>query len=104
MGNFIGDQVGWERNSGVVLKISFTKNFQNNRTVLNKVNYIPTFVNKYYANGKMVFQTIPVDESILKLEQGEAPESLSEEILPVLKQIASYTRQQLGPDIHLRDN
>jgi len=104
LGNFIGDQNGVERNSGVLLKMKFTKDFQNNRAALEEINFIPTYVNKYYTGGKRAFQVIPVEESILSWERGEPLPNLSKDTIPVLRQVLNAARQQLGPDYYRSDS
>lgn len=95
MGNFISHQIGQERNSGIVLKIKFTKHFDSGETFLETVSYTPTFSHSYYENGKKQFRVVPVENTIEKIEAGTEP-YMSKADLPVLKAVLKSTRSQLG--------
>ena len=107
MGNFIGHQIGIERNSGIVLKMKFSKDFEQDETILDEVSYIPTFSHPYYINGKRQFRVVPVEETIEKISEGEES-ILDSSDIPVLQTVLENTRKQLGnPFMNLnnqRDN
>ena len=100
MGNFIGDQIGTERNSGIVLNIQFTKDFGTGRTSLSRVSYTPTYSQAYIEDGRRKFRVIPVADTITKVERGEDP-YLSKEHLPLLQQVLDSTTKILGPGFSL---
>ncbi|MBC7074477.1 MAG: CapA family protein [Syntrophomonadaceae bacterium] len=96
MGNFISHQRGRERNSGIVLKIKFSKDFSKGDTFLEEVSYTPTYSHSYYENGKMKFRVIPVEQTIRKIKQGKE-RYLGSEHLPLLQAVLDHTSAQLGP-------
>jgi len=95
MGNFIGDQRGIERNSGIVLKLRFTKDFTTGATALQEVSYTPTYSHSYRENGRQQFRVIPVEETIGAIKAHTEP-YLTESDLPVLEQVLARTRHCLG--------
>lgn len=95
IGNFISHQRGVERNSGIVLKLKFTKNFDEGTTLLDEVSYTPTFSHHYYDNGKMGFRVVPVQKTIERIMAGEDP-YLGINDVPVLEQVLNTTTSRLG--------
>lgn len=95
MGNFIGHQRGLERNSGVVFKMVFTKNFDTGSTQLMQLSYTPTFSHNYSLNGKQQFRVVPVESIINRIEQGQET-ILDSSDLPVLREVLADTRGRLG--------
>ncbi|WP_207641627.1 CapA family protein [Syntrophomonas palmitatica] len=96
MGNFISSQIGNERNSGIVLKMKFKKDFAAGKTDLQEVSYTPTFTHSYYQSGKRYFRVIPIERTIQKIKQGEEP-LMNQADLSLLQSVLASTRQQLGP-------
>jgi len=96
MGNFISHQRGMERNSGVILKIKFSKDFKSGNIFLKEVSYTPTYSHHYYESGKMKFRVVPVEETMQKIEEGKEP-YLNRDYLPVLQAVLDHTNSQLGP-------
>lgn len=95
MGNFISAQNGRERNSGIVLKMKFSKDFTSGETLLDEVSYTPTYSHPYYDQGKLKYRVIPVEAGIERIKQGQDP-FMSERDLPVLEAVLQSTRSQLG--------
>lgn len=95
MGNFIGHQRGWERNSGLILKLKFTKDFRQGETYLQEVSYVPTFSHPFIKNGRQQFRVVPVEKAIDNIEKGQEP-YLTASDLPVLKKVLDHTHKQLG--------
>lgn len=95
IGNFISHQRGVERNSGIVLKLKFTKDFDKGTTIIEEVSYTPTFSHNYYDNGKMGFRVVPVQKTIEKIMTGHEP-YLSDKDLPTLESILATTTTRLG--------
>lgn len=95
MGNFISHQIGQDRNSGIVLKLKFTKNLDSRETFLTEVDYTPTFSHYYYENGKRKFRVVPVEKTIEKITAETEP-FMTENDLPVLKAVLNSTRERLG--------
>lgn len=95
MGNFISSQHGRERNSGIVLKMKFSKNINSGETILDEVSYTPTYSHPYYDQGKLKYRVIPVEASIERIKQGQDP-FMTERDLSVLEAVLQSTRSQLG--------
>ncbi|MHB1653815.1 MAG: CapA family protein [Desulfitobacteriaceae bacterium] len=95
MGNFIGDQNGLERNSGIVLKLQFTKDFNSNQTTIDSVSYIPTFSYSYMKNGVKKFRVVPIVETIKNIQSGQE-QYLKANDISTLEKALSQTRKQLG--------
>ncbi len=95
LGNFIGDQHGVERNSGVILNIKVTKDFQRGKTFLSEVSYIPTFSQSYYENGRKKFRVVSVTDSIRNIQEGKDPYFMATD-LPILEKVLASTTHLLG--------
>ncbi|NLB87669.1 MAG: hypothetical protein GX790_00335 [Syntrophomonadaceae bacterium] len=78
-----------------MLKLKFTKNFDEGTTILDEVSYTPTFSHHYYDNGKMGFRVVPVQKTMEKIMAGEDP-YLGSKDLPVLEEVLSTTTSRLG--------
>lgn len=96
MGNFISHQNGQERNSGIVLKMDFSKDPESKQARLESVAYTPTFSHYYQANGKTRFRVVAVEETIERIRNGEESIFTSQD-LPVLQAVLDDTRRRLGP-------
>lgn len=95
MGNFMGNQVGVERNSGVILNLRFTKNTADDSTILTGVTAIPTFIHPYDVDGQRMFRVFPVEETIKAIQSGKEP-YLGEDSLPTLQQVLDTTNNTLN--------
>jgi len=95
MGNFIGDQRGVERNSGVILNLTFQKDVTGGQTVLKNVSYTPTYSHSYLDKGRLCFRVVDVKDAIRKVQEGKDP-YLKRSDLAVLKQVLAQTQKQLG--------
>lgn len=116
LGNFIGDQRGEERNSGVILQLKFLqeKRFSSKNgsssdasevgisktTRLEEVRFIPTYSHSYYEKGKQQFRVVPLEETIRKLKANEE-KILSSKDLPMLENILKVTQERLGSNYHV---
>lgn len=98
MGNFISDQKGLERNSGIVLKMKFTKNFNTGETLLAEASYTPTYSHSYYINGNRQFRVVPVEATISKILAEKEP-YLNRQHLPILQEVLNTTRSKLGKGV-----
>lgn len=96
MGNFISHQNGQERNSGIVLKMDFSKDSSTNQTRLESVDYTPTFSHHYQLNGKTRFRVVAVEDTIQRIRDGEEKVFTSQDI-PMLQSVADDTKSRLGP-------
>lgn len=97
MGNFISNQRGLERNSGVILNMKFIKNLTTGITRLSQVNYIPTYCHTYMIDGKRKFRVVSVEKALDDIRQEREPYFTYDDI-PVLEQVLESTRSQLGAE------
>ncbi|KAB2953847.1 CapA family protein [Heliorestis acidaminivorans] len=97
MGNFLADQRGLERNSGIVLTTSWEKNFDTKELRLLEVNYVPTYSHRYYEHQRMHLRVVPIEETMEKIKNKEEP-FLTQKDLPTLQTVLDDTRRRLGPE------
>ncbi|MEN6389407.1 MAG: CapA family protein [Syntrophomonas sp.] len=96
MGNFISNQEGPERNSGIVLKLKYHKDASQGKTLLQEVSYSPTYSHHYQVGGETRFRVVPIEETIAKINNGqEAVFSTGD--LPLLQAVLADTKSRLGP-------
>ncbi|MEG0050725.1 MAG: CapA family protein [Terrisporobacter sp.] len=66
LGNYLSNQdrntVGRYSEDGLMVNIDITKESNKEEAKISKVTCIPTWVNKYAANGKYVYEIIPIDD------------------------------------------
>ncbi|MEN6389406.1 MAG: CapA family protein [Syntrophomonas sp.] len=96
MGNFISDQNGQDRNSGIVLKLKFHKDAIQGKTLLQEVSYTPTYSHHYKVGGATRFRVVPVEETIAKIKNGQE-KVFSTRDLPLLQAVLADTKSRLGP-------
>jgi poly-gamma-glutamate synthesis protein (capsule biosynthesis protein) len=94
MGNSMGNQNGVERNSGVILKLQFTKNLNQGNTYLSGVSYTPIFMHPYHINGRQMFRVVPIEATIKAIQAGKDP-YLGADSIPLLQEVLTATRKQL---------
>lgn len=97
MGNSISHQRGLERNSGIVLKMEFSKNFSSGDTELTHVSYTPTFSHSYYDQGKIKFRVVPVQQTLEKIMTGKEP-YMDRSFVPILETVYADTTARLGEE------
>lgn len=97
MGNFISHQIGQERNSGIVLKVTFCKDLNTDLTQIESISYTPTFSHPYQENGRTRFRVIAVESTINRILQGEEG-IFTEQNIPLLQGVLQDTRGRLGPN------
>ncbi|MDD4803202.1 MAG: CapA family protein [Syntrophomonas sp.] len=95
MGNSMGNQNGVERNSGVIVKLEFTKDFNLNETSLNGITCTPIFMHPYHENGRRMFRAVPVEATIQAIKAGKDP-YLQSDSLPLLQQVLADSIKQLN--------
>lgn len=119
LGNFIGDQRGEERNSGVIVQLKFliekrispstgssieTSTPEITKTTrLEEVRLIPTYSHSYYEKGKQQFRVVPLEETIRKIKGNEEQILLSKD-LPVLENVLKTTQERLGKNYLVKYN
>lgn len=97
MGNFISNQQGQERNSGIVLKLKFHKDASQGKTLLQEVSYTPTYSHHYQVEGKTKFRVVPIEQTIAKIKNGQE-KIFSSRDLPLLQAVLADTKSRLGPE------
>jgi poly-gamma-glutamate capsule biosynthesis protein CapA/YwtB (metallophosphatase superfamily) len=97
MGNFVSNQIGLERNSGVILNIKFRKDLNTGSTKLAEVSYIPTYCHTYIVNGKRNFRVVSVEKALDDIRQGRDP-YFSDQDITMLEQVLKSTQSQLGAE------
>ena len=95
MGNSMGNQNGVGRNSGVILKLQFTKNYQAGETTLTGVSSTPIFMHPYHINGHQSFRVVPIEETIRLIQAGKDP-YLGADRIPLLQKVLADTKKQLA--------
>lgn len=95
MGNSMGNQIGVERNSGVILNLRFTKTLPQGETNLTGVTYTPTYIHPYYINSRQMFRVIPIGETMNAIQTGKDP-YLGKDSLPLLQQVLDATNKTLN--------
>ncbi|WP_053957092.1 CapA family protein [Inediibacterium massiliense] len=69
MGNFLSNQrYEFMKNrateDGLMIYVTFKKDFEKNKTQLERVTYLPTWVNKYYNKGKKIYEIVPLMDDL----------------------------------------
>ena len=62
LGNFIANQLDHPKNIGGIFAVSISK--ENGVTKIGNTKFIPTYVNRYYAQGKPVFNVLPMLQTL----------------------------------------
>jgi len=62
LGNFVSNQRKRYTDSGVIVNVEVVKDYDNNTVSINRIEYIPTWVHKYYRNGKPQYKILPVEK------------------------------------------
>ena len=88
MGNFVSNQrrgaSGYPKTNkelcedSMLVDIQFMKDPKTNKTIINKVRHIPTWLWRYYENGKYKFKVIPVPEPDYYKNNEYPPDALYE--------------------------
>lgn len=85
MGNFVSNQRDRYRDAGIILQIFFEKNFETNKTTLQKVEYVPTWVDKSNIGGKISYHIVSIEQAIQEYENNQS-ETISQENYQSLQQ------------------
>lgn len=67
MGNFLSNQRRETMDNkytedGVMVKLTLEKDYSKERTIIQNIEYIPTWVRRYRQNGRWAYQILPVEE------------------------------------------
>lgn len=69
LGNFISNQRWRYSDSGVIVNVQLEKDLKKNLTTIKKVDYIPTWVHTYLADGKKQYRVVAVEKAINDYEK-----------------------------------
>lgn len=69
MGNFLSNQryeilKNRSTEDGIIVNVTFVKDFENNKIYIKEVTYLPTWVHKYFENGKRTYEIIPLPDAL----------------------------------------
>lgn len=79
LGNFISNQRDRYQDCGMVLNLTFEKDFATGKTRIVGADYVPTYVHKYTdENGRNHYQILPVAGYLNKDLEGDAEERLAQ--------------------------
>jgi poly-gamma-glutamate synthesis protein (capsule biosynthesis protein) len=68
MGNFISNQREKYRDLGVIFKVNIVKHFPDETIEIKDIQTVPTWVHRYWQNGKYQFRILPIQQ-VLKSRQ-----------------------------------
>lgn len=68
MGNFISNQREKYRDLGVIFKVNIVKHFPDQTIEIKDIQTVPTWVHRYWQNGKYQFRILPIQQ-VLKSRQ-----------------------------------
>lgn len=74
LGNFVSNQRDQYKDSGMILNLKFTKDFDANKVTIDKVSYIPTWVERNAVGSKYVYRILPVGKYLNGNSLGKSEE------------------------------
>ena len=77
MGNFISNQRDRYKDCGMVMNLTFEKDFETGVTRIVKADYVPTYVHKYAQDGKNHYRILPVSGYLGRDLEGNAEDRLT---------------------------
>ncbi len=69
LGNLIADQIYPYTDSGVIVRLRYSKNESNLSLV--ELTGVPTWIHRYYKDGRLSFRVLPVADAIHNYEEGK---------------------------------
>jgi len=72
LGNFISDQTGPERKTGIILNLHFLVDPGGEKPRLEAASYIPIWTHRFRQNGRTQFSVLPVESALTSLQTGQA--------------------------------
>lgn len=73
LGNFISDQRMPFTDTGIILFVEIVSEPQTTRLATGEVSFIPTWVHKYYHQGRLQYRVLPIPQALEKYRQGKDP-------------------------------
>lgn len=100
LGNFISNQVGLEREAGLMFLVDVKK--EKGVTTIEQVAFVPTWVHTYYQNGKKLYRVVAVEKAIKDYEAKADPLITAADYERLKAVWADTTAQAVGsPDVVL---
>ncbi|MGF7185413.1 poly-gamma-glutamate synthesis protein (capsule biosynthesis protein) [Desulfitispora alkaliphila] len=85
MGNFISNQRREYRDTGIIFQVELIKDLNNGNVSIGKVDWVTTWVRKFYENNKWNYRILPVEEYVLKIKEGKELPFTEEERNKIIK-------------------
>ncbi len=95
LGNSLGNQVGVDRNSGVIARLNITKETREGPAVLESVETIPSYSQVYEDGGNRAYHTIDLESTIAAVRDGDYDANEGSESLDELISINRAIRARL---------
>jgi len=64
MGNFVSNQRKRFRDSGIIVNVNIVKDHDLRKVYISEVTYVPTWVHRYSADGKLHYRILPVGSAL----------------------------------------
>lgn len=64
MGNFVSNQRKRFRDSGMIVNVTIVKDYDLGEVYIDEVTYVPTWVHRYSADGKLHYKILPVGSAL----------------------------------------
>lgn len=102
MGNFISNQRretisnsrGKYTEDGVIITLELLKNKVSGTTTINDVDFIPTWVHRYWENGELIYKIVPTNDYIG--ETSTDGDELSQTVLSKIKKSYEQTMKKMN--------
>lgn len=70
LGNFVSDQNGLERKTGIILNLYFEYDPLTRELTFDKGSYVPIWTHKTRRSGNLSFQVLPIDPALTSIKRG----------------------------------
>ncbi|HSW38297.1 MAG TPA: CapA family protein, partial [Acidobacteriota bacterium] len=64
MGNFVSNQRERFRDSGIIVNVTIVKDYDLGEVYIGEVTYVPTWVHRYWASGKVNYRILPAGSAL----------------------------------------
>lgn len=64
LGNFISDQRGDYKDLGLIFDLTIEKEYPSQKVIFKQVEAIPTYVNRYWQDGKRIYRILPLEQVV----------------------------------------
>ncbi|MGQ9531869.1 MAG: CapA family protein [Desulfotomaculales bacterium] len=98
LGNFVSNQRWRHSDCGIILNLWIEKELPSGLTRLKRVDYVPVWVHRFSADGRLRYRVLPAGEALARYERGEDP-LLTREDYGRLRQVREDITSLLGPPL-----